>query len=437
MIKNKKNEIRVFENSSAEQPRVDSEEQLQAAEKIQNVQLPAAESHYSTESPDAQEAMLPVEVFLSEGYEFRFNALSNKIEVRARRAGSSWRHVDKKTFNSIVVAARKALPEERSVKTQVADVINSNATPEWNPATSWLFLLPRWDGIDRLSQLFMRIPGISSIKVYQLRVWLLSVVAHWLQMEVLHANECVPVLIGEQGCGKSTFWLRILPPHLREFYLDHVNLGNKFDKEMALTNNLLVNLDELDQIRPSQQAELKQMISKVRVNGRTIFASEQYDRVRYASFVATTNNPHPLHDVTGSRRFLCIEVTPGREIDNTTEIDYEQVYAQVLYELNHGGRYWFNADELRGIQRENLRYQSVLNYEAVIESCFRRPAVDEEVQPLSASAIRSIIAKSYPQLPNNHSTSVNIGLALSRLGYPFKASGNNHLYYAVPKKDED
>ena len=66
MIKNKKNEIRVFENSSAEQPRVDSEEQLQAAEKIQNVQLPAAESHYSTESPDAQEAMLPVEVFLTQ-----------------------------------------------------------------------------------------------------------------------------------------------------------------------------------------------------------------------------------------------------------------------------------------------------------------------------------------------------------------------------------
>lgn len=151
---------RVLTNSPAEQPRVASEEQLtaaemnqnvqlQAAETIQNVQLQAAETDYSTLSPDAQEAMLPVEVFLSESYEFRFNVLSNKIEVRARKSGSSWRYVDKKTLNSIVVAARRALPKERALKTLVADVIYSDATPEWNPAVAWLQSLPRWDGIER------------------------------------------------------------------------------------------------------------------------------------------------------------------------------------------------------------------------------------------------------------------------------------------------
>ena len=41
-----------------------------------------------------------------------------------------------------------------------------------------------------------------------------------------------------------------------------LNLSNKFDKEMALTNNLLVNLDELEAIRPSQHAALKQTLSK-------------------------------------------------------------------------------------------------------------------------------------------------------------------------------
>ena len=55
----------------------------------------------------------------------------------------------------------------------------------------------------------------------------------------------------------STFVARLLPPELRVYYLDHLNLSNKFDKEMALTNNLLVNLDELDAIRPSQHAASK------------------------------------------------------------------------------------------------------------------------------------------------------------------------------------
>ena len=87
---------------------------------------------------------------------------------------------------------------------------------------------------------------------------------------------------------------------LSENYLDHLNLSNKFDKEMALTNNLLVNLDELDAIRPSQHSALKQTLSKNKVNGRPIYGASQEDRPRYASFVATTNNPNPLTDVITS-----------------------------------------------------------------------------------------------------------------------------------------
>ena len=43
---------------------------------------------------------------------------------------------------------------------------------------------------------------------------------------------------------------------------------------------------------------------------------------------------------TGSRRFICIEVTGT--IDTNKAIDYEQLYAQAMYELDHGERYWFD-----------------------------------------------------------------------------------------------
>ena len=52
-------------------------------------------------------------------------------------------------------------------------------------------------------------------------------------------------------------------------------------------------------------------------------------RLRYASFVSTTNNPRPLNDPTGSRRYLCIRIPEGELINNETVIDYEQLYAQV------------------------------------------------------------------------------------------------------------
>ena len=81
---------------------------------------------------------------------------------------------------------------------------------------------------------------------------------------------------------------------------------------MALTNNLLVNLDELEAIRPSQHAALKQTLSKAKVNGRPIYGASQEDRPRFASFVATTNNPHPLTDATGSRRYICLSIPKGQ-----------------------------------------------------------------------------------------------------------------------------
>ena len=224
--------------------------------------------HAETQAEE-QDDLLPAEIFLREHCEFRYNVLADKIEVRARKGGvwGPWHYLDKMEFNSIVVAARRAMPKERGLKAQMQDSIYSSSTPAWDPIAGYLHSLPEWDGRDRVMQLLLRIPGITAQQVAWAHVWLLSMVAHWLQLDQLHANELVLTLIGAQGCGKSTFLRRLLPEHLREYYLDHVNLGNKFDKETALTNNLLVNLDELDAIRPSQHPALKQTLSKSKVNG--------------------------------------------------------------------------------------------------------------------------------------------------------------------------
>ena len=78
------------------------------------------------------------------------------------------------------------------------------------------------------------------------------------------------------------------------------------------------------------------------------------DRTRFASFVATTNNRHPLKDATGSRRYICILIPDGQMIDNTGDIDYGQLYAQVMYELlEQKAPYWFNNDEVARIQQLN------------------------------------------------------------------------------------
>ena len=315
------------------------------------------------------------------------------------------------------------------------EVIHSEVVPVFNPVQDFLEHLPAWDGQNHVSRLFGRIPGISTEQHGFLAVWIRSMVAHWLQLDTIHGNECVPTLIGAQGCGKTTFVTRLLPPHLREYFLDHLNLSNKFDKEMALTNNLLVNLDELEAIRPSQHAHLKQTLSKSKVNGRPIFGCSQEDRPRFASFVATTNNPHPLTDATGSRRYICLTIPKGQLIDNESEIDYEQLYAQVLHEIRELKiPYWFNNEEVKRIQELNLNYMEQKDIAEIVRTCFRKPGERENAQKLSSRQILQIIQAEYPSVKSDRSTKIHLGLAMKELGIEHLSYNNRPHYLVIPVK---
>ena len=381
---------------------------------------------------------LAVEQFLTDNYQFRRNILNGKVEyltINAEQSDSQsvWRTLTPEALNSIVRKAKQEQITKNSPKTDIQEVIYSDATPVYDPISEFLMHLPKWDGQNHLAKLFSRLPGISSEQLDFLVIWFRSAVAHWLQKDKLHANESVPTLIGSQGCGKSTFIARLLPPELQEYYLDHLNLSNKFDKEMALTNNLLVNLDELDAIRPSQQAALKQTLSKIKVNGRTIYGSSQQDRPRYASFVATTNNPHPLSDVTGSRRFICIEIPDGQYIDNAGEIDYEQLYAQLVYEVNElKAPYWFTNEQVARIQELNQNYTDEKDITEIIEACFRKPNEGEKVKAMNCTQMLELISKEYPSLKKTVSTKVHLGLAMKDLGFEHTERGHVKYYNVVP-----
>ena len=385
------------------------------------------------------EGMLAVEQFLSDKYLFRRNVLNGKVEFSKKPpAGGEpvWRPLTELALNSVILEAmREDICEGKNPKTDIQTIINSEEVPTFDPIKAYLESLPAWDGQNHVAQLFGRIPGISSEQLAYLSVWLRSCVAHWMQMDTLHGNECVPTLIGAQGCGKTTFLRRLLPQTLRQYYLDHLNLSNKFDKEMALTNNLLVNLDELEAIRPSQHASLKQLLSKNKVNGRKIYGDSQDDRPRYASFTATTNNRHPLTDATGSRRYICLPIPDGQFINNDGEIDYDQLYAQVLYELRElRAPYWFNNDEVKRIQEMNQEFMQQKDMAEIVTACFRKPREGEQVKKLSSTDVLKLIQKEYPSIPINQSTKIHLGFAMKELGYENSKTGNVVFYRAVPLK---
>ena len=378
---------------------------------------------------DNQMLVYEVETYLEENFEFRRNVVSGKTEYHAKGC-EKWTIVTEETVNSIIRQAKKdGIGGKKSPRQDIEEYVKSDAVSKYNPVGSFLGNLPTWDGHNHIADLFNRIPGMTMETLGWCAVWFRSMVAHWLQMDIQHGNETVPVLIGKQGCGKSTFALRLLPESLRSYYLDHINFGNKFDCEMALTHNLLVNIDEFANMKESQQGKLKQTLSKVKVNGRPIFGSSQDDRLRYASFIATTNDAHPLCDQTGSRRYLCIRIPDGQLIDNVTPIDYGQLYAQVKHELNETeAPYWFNNDEVARIQKANAPYFKTDDIETMLSACVSVPSTMEDGEWMMMSDICKRIVDQYPSVMISASLKVKIGQTLKALGCKVKHTTKGQYY---------
>lgn len=379
-----------------------------------------------------------VELFLEQHYRLRRNILRGLVEYRkVDEDDSLYRPLSDEAFNSIVLFSKREMGEDTDIKSDLKTYINSEEVPVYDPINAWLEALPEWDGTERVVSFWNRIPGLSAEQIYLLSIWMRYVVAQWMNISLEHGNEGVPVLIGDQGCHKSTFWIRFLPVHLREYYLDHFNLQNKFDKEMALTNCPLICLDEMDQYTPRQVIALKQALSKVKVNGRRIYGHTIDARRRYASFVGTTNNRHPLTDPTGSRRYICIEVPKNQHIDVDTPIEYDQLFAQLRHEVvvDHA-RYWFTHEETLQIQHLNAAFEVQLDLEQMIRIYYKCPSEGHEnkVTSVTTNEIRQLLTAEYPNVPIIKFTSEKIGRTMKALDFPKKKTNTGVTYSVIPRR---
>ena len=182
-------------------------------------------------------------------------------------------------------------------------------------------------------------------------------VAHWLGRDKQHGNATTPILIGAQGYRKSTFCRILLPPELRFGYTDSLDFSSKRDAERYLGRFFLINLDEFDQISINQQGFLKHLLQKPSASLRKPYGTSILEMRRYASFIATSNHKDLLTDLSGNRRFICVEVTAP--IDTNVTINYQQLYAQAVHAVMHGERYWLDDTDEALLKESNEEFRQV------------------------------------------------------------------------------
>lgn len=376
---------------------------------------------YKPEKNIPQETLLTmkIDMFLMENYEIRKNVMRGVAEFRERTGiGFSFRDLTDEARNSITMKALR-----QGIKCWDKDIrryVNSDDIELYDPMNEYLDSLPKWDGKDRVEALARRVPTSYEEWPELFHLWMRSMVAMWMGKGQLSGNSLVPLLIGRQGCGKSSFCRILLPLHLRDYYNDRINFKNETDLNLGLTSFGLINLDEFDKITQRQQVVLKYLVSTADLKYRPPYGKAYSEHRRFASFIGTTNEMMPLTDPSGARRFIC--VTVEGDVDFRTPIDYPQLYAQLLHEIHNGERYWPTREQEQQLIQRNFSYQEVSGLGEMLMSVLQRPTDGEEGQWMSLKEISALLKKSFKGYKEETGTFRKIGTFLSRPEYRFKSA---------------
>ena len=371
------------------------------------------------------------EAYMKEHYTLRLNVMTGTPEYRQNALSYGFQPLDQAARNTMAIKALKAGVE--SWDKDLNRYIDSNLIPRYYPMEDFICHLPAWNGKhDYVGELARRVKTGNPFWEDDFHKWMLSMVAQWLGKNRQHGNSIVPLLIGPQGSGKTTFCSRLLPGYLQTYFNDRLSMKNDNDIFLAMSGYALINIDEFDAMSKSQQPILKYLLSKHDVKFRPPYGKTMEERQRFASFIATTNNRRPLVDPTGSRRFICVY---ANEIDNSGNINYDQLYAQLYAELQQGRRYWMDDEDNQRIIQQNAQFQRVSSYEEMI----LRTYLPSDETPAKTKAvlvqdIMNLLAARFPTFTITKGTDMELGRRLARMGYKKvrRAKGSAFVIQEIP-----
>ena len=331
--------------------------------------------------------------YLERKYEMRFNTALGCTEIRKAGSDESFVPADERMRNTIAIKAR--LDGIDAWDKDIRRYTESDFVKAFNPVDIFLKgLRGRWDGKNHIEALADCVPNDNTRWAGWFHTWFLAMVAQWMGLDVSHGNSVAPLLISRQGYRKSTFCKRLLPEALQWGYNDNLIISEKQNTLRAMTQSLLINIDEFNALSAkTQDGFLKNVMQLANIKIRQPYRQQQVTLPRIASFIATANVSDVFSDPSGCRRFIAVTLTGPIRLPK--HIDYEQLYAQAVAELDNGRRYWFDEADTQDIMENNVQYQQHTPAEALFLDCFSIPKDLTKGAYMTAASIFSLLRKRY------------------------------------------
>lgn len=220
-----------------------------------------------------------------------------------------------------------------------------------HPVRDWLASLA-WDGQPRIAEVLREVLCAQVSREDGGDIYLDAVLRRFMIAAVARVMrpgckaDHMLVLVGSQGCGKSSFAAELAAPWGVE---SHSMFGSK-DAVLELAGAWVVEIAELSGMKRSDIETVKNFISKVSDHYRPPYGRHIVDQPRTCVFVGTTNDDRFLIDHTGNRRFWPVQCV-GRIDLALLRSQREQLWAEARSAFDAGEQWHLTAEEA-GIARD-------------------------------------------------------------------------------------
>jgi len=352
--------------------------------------------------------IIEVQRALKDWFDMRRNEITGTIEVRNKDE-----HVFKeiKEDNLFIKLLNNGYRISQGV---LSALFNSDFVQTYNPFKVYFESLPEWNEQcrDYINEVANHVKAFDQQQFnIQFKKMLVRAVA--CAIDDRSINKHAFILLGKkQHTGKSTFCKYLIPKSLKDYYTE--NITSDKDGMVCLSENFIINLDELSGMKKFDLNNLKSMFSKDTVKVRQAFARKPQTAPRRASFIGSTNEDDFLTDRTGSVRWLCFEI---EYIDfDYVKIDVDLLWSQAYALYKSGFDFHLTADEVKENENRNKKFQQNSEEYDYVQKYFL-PATESDFHSFrTATEIRDYIITMSERKAEIRSVE-KLGKVLTQLGY--------------------
>ena len=229
----------------------------------------------------------------------------------------------------------------------------------FNPLRDYLDGLPDWDGVERIPELlirYMKADDTEYVRTVTKKTFT-AAVARIYQPGIKF--DCMLVLDGEQGIGKSTLFKELAG---EEYFSDSLQLSDMDSKAAAekIQGFWICEIAELAGMKKADIEEVKSFLSSSDDKFRPSYGKTVESHPRQGIMVASVNGDRGyLRDITGNRRFWVVKLHQTEQVKTFefSEEDRDQIWAEAKHYFQAGEKLYLEGalvEDAAEVQRDAM-----------------------------------------------------------------------------------